>query len=71
MQRDIVVFETNDEVPVLDFRLIRGALPSGSSPLAIATHSGFPVEPGQFFSREDVAAFAEKQSGYRSVLSQA
>lgn len=71
MIRDIVVFETNqfnegDPAPELDFRLLRGALPGGVSPLAIADRHGFYVSEGQHFSADEVSAFAEKQSGYRA-----
>lgn len=71
MIREIVIFETNqfnegDPAPKLDFRLLRNALPSGVSPLAIADRHGFHVSEGQHFSAAEVSAFAEKQSGYRA-----
>lgn len=69
MKRDIVVFErderhTDSGQPELDFRLVRGALPAGSCPLAIASFDGFTVECGQWFDEAEVKAFAEQQSGY-------
>jgi len=72
MPRDIVIFErderfTDSGEPELDFRLVRGALPAGSSPLAIANHHGFVVECGQWFGDGQIAAFAEEQSGYRAA----
>jgi hypothetical protein len=71
MLRDIVVFErdgrnTRTGQPELGFRLIRGALPMGSSPLAIADHHGFTVACGQWFDKNQVRAYAEQQSGYRA-----
>ena len=71
MQREIVVFErdsrfTIDGDPELDFRAVRGALPSGSCPLAIATRDGFRAECGQWFSADQVRVLAESQSGYLS-----
>jgi len=71
MLRNIVVFEreriTDSGEPELDFRLVRQALPAGASPLAIASHHGFVVECGQWFTTEDVACVAEQQSGYRAA----
>lgn len=71
MKRAIVVFErderhTDNGKPELDWRLIRQALPSGSSPLAIADHDGFTVHCGQDFYTEEVIALAETQSGYKA-----
>lgn len=72
MLRDIVVFEqderyTKSKKPELDFRLVRGMLPAGSAPLAIANQHDFHVTPGQWFDFEQVADFAEEQSGYRAL----
>ena len=72
MIRDIVVFErderhTDNGKPELDFRMVRGALPSGSCPLAIADRQDFQVVCGQWFDSEQVADFAEEQSGYRAL----
>lgn len=71
MLRDIVVFERDPRYaysgnPELDYRLVRSILPSGSCPLAIANHTGFAVEGGQWFTAEEVRIFAEEQSGYRA-----
>lgn len=62
MTRDIVVFETKHGV--LDFRLIRGALPIGSAPLAIVENGGGFAVSGQENSRDDVVEFSRTQSGY-------
>jgi len=72
MKREIVVFERDERhtyngQPELDFRLVRGALPSGSCPLAIANHDGFVVESGQWFDSEEVKVYAEQQPGYRAA----
>jgi hypothetical protein len=66
MLRDLVVFEIErNGKSELDFRLIRGALPGGAKPLAIADRHGFAVVCGEEFSTDEVAAYAEQQSGYR------
>ena len=72
MLRDIVVFERQSEEGTfeLDFRLLRGALPAGACPLAIADRHGFAVSEGQGFLAQEVACFAEEQSGYRSEIYQ-
>jgi hypothetical protein len=69
MKREIVVFERviEDREPELDFRLIRQALPDGSSPLAIADKDGFSVHCGQEFLFADVKKFAEEQSGFSAA----
>jgi hypothetical protein len=73
MRREIVVFErdladpeASTAEPKLDFRLLRQALPSGSQPLAVVTGDGFQIADGQFYTREQVRVYAEKQSGYRA-----
>ena len=73
MKREIVVFErderhTDNEMPELDFRLMRQALPSGSCPLAFVQGDEFPVQAGQWFSENEVTTFAETQSGYRGRI---
>lgn len=72
MIQDIVVFErderyTDSGKPELDFRGVRGILPVGSCPLAIADRQDFTVTCGQWFDAEHVADFAEAQSGYRAL----
>lgn len=72
MKRGIVIFERDERYtesgkPELDFRLIRGILPSGSTPLAIANGNGFTVTCGQYFDTDQVRQFAEEQSGYTSA----
>jgi len=72
MLRDIVVFERDERYtesgkPELDFRMVRGILPTGSCPLAIADRNDFTITCGQWFSTEQVADFAEEQSGYRAL----
>jgi len=72
MIRDIVIFErderyTESNEPELDFRMVRSILPAGSAPLAIADRNDFTVSCGQWFSVEQVADFAEEQSGYRAL----
>ena len=72
MLRDIVVFErderhTDTGKAELDFRLVRGALPTGSVPLAIADRHGFTAVDGACFTSAEVKSFAAKQSGYRST----
>lgn len=72
-QREIVVFErderhTENDKPELDFRLIRGALPTGACPLAIADRDGFTIHCGQWFDSAEVAAFAEEKSGFASEV---
>lgn len=69
IKRNIVVFErderyTDSGKPELDFRLIRGILPVGSSPLAIVTGSGFLAECGQWFTEKQVREYAREQSGF-------
>ena len=67
MRRGIVVFERGGNGnPILDFRLIRGALPMGSCPLAIADRDGFAITEGQYFGKDEVALFAERESGFDS-----
>ena len=71
MLRDIVVYEIEQNGHFeLDFRLLRGALPGGACPLAIADRHGFAVSEGQGFLAQEVANFAEEQSGYRSEIYQ-
>lgn len=72
MLQDIVIFERDERYtetgkPELDFRGLRGILPTGSAPLAIANQHDFTVAPGQWFDFEEVADFAEKMSGYRAM----
>lgn len=69
MLRDIVVFErderhTDSGMPELDFRMVRGALPAGSIPLAIADRHDFTVADSIHFMVDEVKAFAAEQSGY-------
>lgn len=69
MGRQIIVFERwigpRDERghPELDFRLVRGALPCGSCPLAMAQDGTvLAAWSGQWFNEEEVRAYATKQS---------
>lgn len=69
--RDIVVFERDERFTdtgraELDFRLVRAALPDGACPLAICDRNGFAVVCGQWFGAAEVAAYAERTSGYRA-----
>lgn len=65
----IVVFERHTDTgkPELDWRPVRAALPSGSSPLAMADRDGFSVHYGQDFLPESVIELAESVSGYKSA----
>lgn len=74
MRREIAVFErdladryADSAQPELSFRLVRQALPAGSQPLAVITGDNFQVADGQFYTREEIRAYAEKQSGYKAA----
>lgn len=69
MTQQIVVFERDERYtesgqPELDCRLVRGALPKGASPLAVADGPDFRVVEGQWFTHQQVCDYAEQQSGF-------